>query len=107
MKRDNFNFDLPLEDVAAMMAAPAQASRPAARRMPRRVKRDVLTPQLDLGHELIIDNFAGGGGTSTGLEEAFGRPVDTSTCCGTGRTIATCCACPTSVRRRRMLGRYS
>ncbi|MGB3742473.1 MAG: DNA cytosine methyltransferase [Castellaniella sp.] len=26
--------------------------------------------------ELIIDNFAGGGGTSTGLEAAFGRPVD-------------------------------
>lgn len=22
------------------------------------------------------DNFAGGGGTSTGLEAAFGRPVD-------------------------------
>ncbi len=35
-------------------------------------------PQLVLPfhHELIIDNFAGGGGTSTGLESAFGRPVD-------------------------------
>ena len=31
---------------------------------------------LGLGHELIIDNFAGGGGTSEGLEQAFGRPVD-------------------------------
>jgi DNA (cytosine-5)-methyltransferase 1 len=40
------------------------------------MKRDVFTLQLDLGHELIIDNFAGGGGTSTGLEAAFGRPVD-------------------------------
>lgn len=29
-----------------------------------------------LPHELIIDNFAGGGGTSTGLEQAFNRPVD-------------------------------
>lgn len=29
-----------------------------------------------LPHELIIDNFAGGGGTSTGLEQAFMRPVD-------------------------------
>lgn len=29
-----------------------------------------------LPHELIIDNFAGGGGTSTGLEAAFGRSVD-------------------------------
>lgn len=29
-----------------------------------------------LPQELIIDNFAGGGGTSTGLEAAFGRPVD-------------------------------
>jgi hypothetical protein len=73
MRRDNFNFDLPLEDVSAMMATPVPASRPTVRHTPRHVKRDVLTPQLDLGHELIIDNFAGGGGTSTGLEEAFGR----------------------------------
>jgi DNA (cytosine-5)-methyltransferase 1 len=40
------------------------------------MKRDLMTLGLDLGHELIIDNFAGGGGTSTGLEAAFGRPVD-------------------------------
>jgi DNA (cytosine-5)-methyltransferase 1 len=32
------------------------------------MKRDSMTLPLDLGHELIIDNFAGGGGTSTGLE---------------------------------------
>lgn len=40
------------------------------------MKRDFMTLPLDLGSELIIDNFAGGGGTSTGLERAFGRPVD-------------------------------
>jgi DNA (cytosine-5)-methyltransferase 1 len=40
------------------------------------MKRDLMTMALDLGSELIIDNFAGGGGTSTGLERAFGRPVD-------------------------------
>lgn len=40
------------------------------------MKRDLISMQLDLGHELIIDNFAGGGGTSAGLEAAFGRPVD-------------------------------
>jgi DNA (cytosine-5)-methyltransferase 1 len=40
------------------------------------MKRDLQTMPLDLGSELIIDNFAGGGGTSTGLERAFGRPVD-------------------------------
>jgi DNA (cytosine-5)-methyltransferase 1 len=40
------------------------------------MKRDLMTMPLDLGSELIIDNFAGGGGTSTGLEQAFGRPVD-------------------------------
>jgi len=40
------------------------------------MKRDDFTMSLDLGTELIIDNFAGGGGTSTGLERAFGRPVD-------------------------------
>lgn len=27
-------------------------------------------------HKLVIDNFAGGGGTSTGLEIGLGRPVD-------------------------------
>ncbi|WP_426056890.1 DNA cytosine methyltransferase [Janthinobacterium sp. PSPC2-1] len=40
------------------------------------MKRDLFSLALDLGNELIIDNFAGGGGTSTGLEQAFGRPVD-------------------------------
>lgn len=40
------------------------------------MKRDLFSLPLDLGSELIIDNFAGGGGTSTGLERAFGRPVD-------------------------------
>mgnify|MGYP001544837019 CR=1 FL=1 len=40
------------------------------------MRRDEFTLGLDLGRELIIDNFAGGGGTSTGLEAAFGRPVD-------------------------------
>jgi len=38
----------------------------------------MITPQfkLDLNHELIIDNFAGGGGASTGIELALGRHVD-------------------------------
>lgn len=27
-------------------------------------------------HELLVDNFAGGGGASTGIEAALGRPVD-------------------------------
>ncbi|RAR51652.1 DNA (cytosine-5)-methyltransferase 1 [Paraburkholderia unamae] len=40
------------------------------------MKRDLISLQLDLGSELIVDNFAGGGGASTGLERAFGRPVD-------------------------------
>ena len=35
-----------------------------------------IQTHLALGSELIIDNFAGGGGTSAGLEAAFGRPVD-------------------------------
>lgn len=40
------------------------------------MKRDDFTLPLLFPGELIIDNFAGGGGTSTGLEAAFGRPVD-------------------------------
>lgn len=31
---------------------------------------------LDLGHELVIDLFAGGGGTSLGIEMGLGRSVD-------------------------------
>lgn len=31
---------------------------------------------LDLGHELVVDLFAGGGGASLGMEQALGRPVD-------------------------------
>lgn len=31
--------------------------------------------QLDLFDEIIVDNFAGGGGASTGIELATGRPV--------------------------------
>lgn len=31
---------------------------------------------LNLGHELVIDNFAGGGGASTGIEAAIGRAID-------------------------------
>ncbi|CAN7642764.1 DNA cytosine methyltransferase [Paraburkholderia terricola] len=40
------------------------------------MKRDPISLSLDLGSELIIDNFAGGGGASEGMEQAFGRPVD-------------------------------
>ncbi len=38
----------------------------------------MLTPQFNLPihNELVIDLFAGGGGASTGIEEAIGRPVD-------------------------------
>jgi DNA (cytosine-5)-methyltransferase 1 len=38
----------------------------------------MLTPQLllDIHHELVVDLFAGGGGASTGIEQAIGRPVD-------------------------------
>ena len=38
----------------------------------------MLTPQflLPLADELVIDLFAGGGGASTGIEQAIGRPVD-------------------------------
>lgn len=32
--------------------------------------------QDNLFRELIVDNFAGGGGASTGMELALGAPVD-------------------------------
>lgn len=32
--------------------------------------------RLSKTRPLIVDNFAGGGGASTGIEQAFGRPVD-------------------------------
>lgn len=40
------------------------------------MKRDFFTMQLPLGHELAIDNFAGGGGASTGIAMGLGREVD-------------------------------
>jgi DNA (cytosine-5)-methyltransferase 1 len=40
------------------------------------MKRDNLTMLLDLGAELIIDNFAGGGGASYALAVAYGREPD-------------------------------
>ncbi len=36
----------------------------------------VIKMQLNLTDELIVDNFAGGGGASTGIELALSRPVD-------------------------------
>lgn len=38
----------------------------------------MLSPQfgLPLHAELVVDNFAGGGGASSGIERAIGRPVD-------------------------------
>lgn len=39
-------------------------------------KRGGLNCQTSLNGEIIVDNFAGGGGASTGLELAFGRVVD-------------------------------
>lgn len=40
------------------------------------MKRDAFTLQLDLGNELVVDNFAGGGGASEGIEQAIGRSID-------------------------------
>lgn len=41
------------------------------------MRRTSKTGQLALDmHELVIDNFAGGGGASTGIEQGIGRPVD-------------------------------
>jgi hypothetical protein len=38
----------------------------------------MLTPQflLPMHTELVVDLFAGGGGASTGIEQAIGRAVD-------------------------------
>ena len=35
-----------------------------------------MNGQIDLFDEIIVDNFAGGGGASTGIELATGRPVN-------------------------------
>lgn len=38
----------------------------------------MITPQylLPIAHEIVVDLFAGGGGASTGIEQAIGRHVD-------------------------------
>ena len=40
------------------------------------MKPDHFTLPLGFRDELVVDNFAGGGGASTGLEQALGRSVD-------------------------------
>lgn len=41
------------------------------------MRRRTISEPLFLGDdEIIVDNFAGGGGASAGIERAFGRPVD-------------------------------
>lgn len=41
------------------------------------MRRPIITASYAIpGDELVIDLFAGGGGASTGIEEALGRPVD-------------------------------
>lgn len=42
----------------------------------RRKERPRSAAQINVLDELIVDNFAGGGGASTGIELALGRPVD-------------------------------
>lgn len=39
------------------------------------MKKPKARPQISLLDEIIVDNFAGGGGASTGIELATGRPV--------------------------------
>lgn len=38
--------------------------------------RELKPRQLNFFDELVVDNFAGGGGASSGIEKALGRPVD-------------------------------
>lgn len=40
------------------------------------MRRDRSTAWLPLRDEIVVDSFAGGGGASTGIEQALGRPVD-------------------------------
>lgn len=40
------------------------------------MKKTMTNAQIDMTAEIIVDNFAGGGGASTGIELAAGRPVD-------------------------------
>jgi DNA (cytosine-5)-methyltransferase 1 len=44
------------------------------RRPPRRRRPPIVRASFD--SEIIVDSFAGGGGASTGIEAAIGRPVD-------------------------------
>ncbi len=40
------------------------------------MRRPLFTGSFALPGEIVVDNFAGGGGASTGIEAALGRPVD-------------------------------
>lgn len=40
------------------------------------MRSPTICASVVLPDELVVDNFAGGGGASTGIEAAIGRPVD-------------------------------
>ena len=47
-----------------------------AEKYEREGKRRIKMFQDNLFREFVVDNFAGGGGASTGMEPALGYPVD-------------------------------
>ncbi len=76
---EGFSVTVPRDQLEQLL----RERRPKLKSVPRRREAApkpaaprAAQPGLPFPHELIIDNFAGGGGTSTGLEAAFGRPVD-------------------------------
>lgn len=79
----DFSVSVSSKQIAEAIRGHRSKTRPRLRRRahaPQHSPRHHPNPPnqqgLPFAQELIIDNFAGGGGTSTGLEAAFGRPVD-------------------------------
>jgi DNA (cytosine-5)-methyltransferase 1 len=61
------------------MTATVPRQRRTTRHIRPRPPREFLAPRAGIAlrpDEIIVDNFAGGGGASQGIEQALGRPID-------------------------------
>ena len=65
-----------MQNFDELMRAARAGARQATAVRKHMARPPMIRASLGLPGELVVDSFAGGGGASTGIEQALGRPVD-------------------------------